>query len=853
MPPPAFGTCEVLSPLGAGGMGEVYRARDTALGREVAVKVLPPGFASDPDRLRRFIQEAQAAAALNHPNILAIHHVGEQDGAPYIVSELLEGETLRDRLRAGPLPVRKAVDYAAQVASGLAAAHDKGIVHRDLKPENLFVTNDGRVKILDFGLAKLTRPDDSAAGEQATVTGGTSAGMILGTVGYMSPEQVRAQPVDARTDLFSLGAILYEMVSGRRAFQGDTPADTMSAILREEPPPLTAAVTSVPPALDRIVRHCLEKNPYERFQSARDLKFDLSEISSPSSTPSAGLSGAIPQAMPVAKVPRTALLAAAALLLAGGAAAAGWWAHRPREASQPTFHRLTFRRGLVSTARFAPDRKTVVYGAAWEGAPLQTFLVTTDSPESRSLEVPRSDVYAVSSSNELALSLRTDQPLPPTAGTLARGPLLGGAAPREVMNKVEFADWGPGDTMAVTLDIGLGDRLEYPIGTPLYETPGPIHQIRVSPDGALVAFQELVGGKSAIAIVDRKKQKRTLADGLLELNGLAWTAAGNEIWFGGKSDESGWGIYGVSLSGDVRLILRFPGPIELEDLSADGRVLINRFTAQTGIRYLAPGAPQERDLSWLDWSEVTDLSADGQWLLFSEFGEGAGSQGAVYLRKTDGTPAVRLGTGGGLALSPDGKWALTMTRSRQELRLIPVGVGESRSVKLPDGFDRFQGGQWLPDGRLLIEAVEHGHDPKVYVQQIGGAPRAISAEGLPDPPVISADGRRVLVSISQKTVILNVDGGDAQPVSAIEAGETPVAWSRDGQSVLVTASNHDMTTTVHRVNLKTGVRIVWKVLAPADSAGLVRIFGLHISGDETSYAYSYERRLGELYVVEGLR
>ena len=472
--------------------------------------------------------------------------------------------------------------------------------------------------------------------------------MILGTVGYMSPEQVRAQPVDARTDLFSLGAILYEMVSGRRAFQGETPADTMSAILREEPPPLTAAVTSVPPALDRIVRHCLEKNPYERFQSARDLRFDLSEISSPSSTPSAGLSGAMPQAMPVAKVPRTALLAAerccsplARLRPAGGRTGLD-------EASQPTFHRLTFRRGLVSTARFAPDRKTVVYGAAWEGAPLQTFLVTTDSPESRSLEVPRSDVYAISSSNELALSLRTDQPLPPAAGTLARGPLLGGAAPREVMNKVEFADWGPGDTMAVTLDIGLGDRLEYPIGTPLYETPGPIHQIRVSPDGALVAFQELVGGKSAIAIVDRKKQKRTLADGLLELNGLAWTAAGNEIWFGGKSDESGWGIYGVSLSGDVRLILRFPGPIELEDLSADGRVLINRFTAQTGIRYLAPGAPQERDLSWLDWSEVTDLSADGQWLLFSEFGEGAGSQGAVYL--ANGARHRRRGRDGGWCL-----------------------------------------------------------------------------------------------------------------------------------------------------------------------------------------------------------
>jgi hypothetical protein len=848
-----LGTCEILAPLGAGGMGEVYRARDTALGREVAVKVLPAAFASDPDRLRRFTQEAQAAAALNHPNILAIHHIGEQDGAPYIVSELLEGETLRDRLRAGAVPVRKAVEYAGQAANGLASAHDRGIVHRDLKPENLFITNDGRVKILDFGLAKLTRPDEGApAGEQATVTAGTSAGMVLGTVGYMSPEQVRAQTVDARTDIFSLGAILYEMVTGKRAFQGETPADTMSAILREEPPLLTATVASVPPALERVVRHCLDKNPYERFQSARDLKFDLSEISSPSSMSSSGVSGVMPQATPPARIPRTALLTAGALLLASAAAAAGWWAHRPAAASQPTFHRLTFRRGVVSTARFAPDRKTIVYGAAWEGAPLETFLVTADSPESRSLGVPRSDLYAISLANELALSLRTDDPLPPGAGTLARAPLLGGAAPREVMNKVEYADWGPGDTMAVTLDTGVGDRLEYPIGASLYETPGPIHQIRVSPDGTLVVFQEYVRGKSAIAVVDRKKQKRTLVEGLLELAGLAWTAEGNEIWFGGNVDGSGWGIYAVRLSGEVRLILRFPGPVKLEDLTPDRRVLINRFTAQSGIRYLAPGAQQEKDLSWLDSSVVADLSRDGQWLLFSEFGEGAGTEGSVYLRKTDGSPAVRLGTGGGLALSPDGKWALTMARSRLELSLLPVGVGGAQTIKLPGGFDRFQSAQWLPDGRLLIAAMEHGHDPRLYVQQIGGAPRAISGEGLLTHAAVSPDGGRVLVGVNRKPMLLNPAGGEPQAVSSIDPAEGPVTWSADSQSVLVW-HERDMTTDVFKVNLKTGTRSLWRTLAPADPAGVVRLFAIRVSADEKSYAYSYARQLGELYVVEGLR
>ena len=323
---------QVLAPLGAGGMGEVYRARDTALGPGSRRQGAATGVASDPDRLRRFTQEAQAAAALNHPNILAIHHIGEQEGVPYIVSELLEGETLRDRLRAGPLPVRKAVEFAVQTANGLASAHDKGIVHRDLKPENLFLTNDGRVKILDFGLAKLTRPDEGApAGEQATVTAGTGAGMVLGTVGYMSPEQVRAQTVDARTDIFSLGAILYEMVTGTRAFQGETPADTMSAILREEPPPLIADdCARSRPRSSGSSGTASRRIPFERFQSARDLKFDLSEISSPSSTSL------------VRRQRRDAAGDASGQDLPDGpahgrqrccsrraAAAAGWWMHRP--------------------------------------------------------------------------------------------------------------------------------------------------------------------------------------------------------------------------------------------------------------------------------------------------------------------------------------------------------------------------------------------------------------------------------------------------------------------------------------------------------------------------------------------
>src|SRR5712692_6434001 len=275
-----LGPYEVLAPLGAGGMGEVWKARDARLGREVAIKVLPASFSADEDRLRRFEQEAKAAGLLNHPNITAVHDIGVHEGAPYIVTELLEGETLRERLAGGPLPQRKALDFAGQIAQGLAAAHEKGIVHRDLKPENLFVTKDGRVKILDFGLAKLTHQEEGGqATNLPTATAGTEPGVVLGTLGYMSPEQVKGKPADARSDIFSFGAILYEMLSGKRAFHGDSAAETMSAILREEPPDLSVTNQSVSPGLERIVRHCLEKNPEQRFHSAHDLAFDLSALS----------------------------------------------------------------------------------------------------------------------------------------------------------------------------------------------------------------------------------------------------------------------------------------------------------------------------------------------------------------------------------------------------------------------------------------------------------------------------------------------------------------------------------------------------------------------------------------------
>ena len=273
-----IGDYEIVSLIGAGGMGEVYRARDTKLGRDVAIKLLPAYFSTDPDRLRRFEQEARAAAALNHPNVLSVHQLGSYEGKPYLVSELLEGQTLREVLKRARLSIRRAIELAIQMARGLSAAHEKGIAHRDLKPENLFVTKDGRVKILDFGLAKLLplTPQEDAAATQEHKTG---AGVVMGTVGYMSPEQVRGQRTDNRTDIFSFGVILYEMLAGDRPFKGETSADTLSSILNKEPEPIAAAAPTVPPGLQRIVQRCLEKDPEQRFQSASDLAFALDALS----------------------------------------------------------------------------------------------------------------------------------------------------------------------------------------------------------------------------------------------------------------------------------------------------------------------------------------------------------------------------------------------------------------------------------------------------------------------------------------------------------------------------------------------------------------------------------------------
>ncbi len=852
-----LGPYEILAPLGAGGMGEVYRARDTRLGREVAVKVLPASFASDPDRLRRFEQEARAAGVLNHPNILAIYDVGSHEGSPFVVSELLEGQTLRQRLSGGPLPQRKAIDTALEIAHGLAAAHGQGIVHRDLKPENIFITKDGRVKILDFGLAKLTHPEGigDALTELPTTPSGTEPGVVMGTVGYMSPEQVRGQPADHRSDIFAFGAILYEMLAGQRAFQGDSSVEIMHAILKEEPPEFEELKRHVSPGLDRVVRRCLEKDAEERFQSARDLGFALEAISGVS-----GITAAVPaiQVVPSRRHLLAALAVAGALMMAVVVSfVAGT---RAGKTPVPRFEQLTFRRGFVQSGRFTPDGESVVYSAAWEGNPLELFSTRLGQPEWRSLGLAPCDLLAISRSGEMAIQLRHRFLLAwRSSGTLAQAP-VGGGAPREILEDVDWADWAPdGTALAIVRQVEGRFRLEFPVGRVLYETSGWITHPRISPRGDLIAFLDhpiYADTRGSVAFVDRSGKKKTFSEVYAGAYGLAWAPAGDEIWFTAAPAGLSSALYAASLEGRVRLVARTPGALILQDVARAGRVLLIHENARRGILGLASGETKERDLSWLDWPHPRDLSPDGKTLLFDEEGEGAGGKYLVYIRKTDGSPAVRLGEGYAIGLSPDGKWALSLIPyvSPQQLVLWPTGPGESR--RFPERRINYRWAQFLNDNkRILIVGSEAGRPVRLYVQNLeGGELRPIGPERISlGGAAISPDDRWVAaVDDKGNLSLVPIEGGEPRPIRGTEPGDRVVRWSADGQELFVTRPG-EIPIKVFRLNLSTGRKAIWKEIVPSDRTGIAWIGPFLVTPDGKSYAYGYRRAVSDLFVVEGLK
>ena len=832
-------------------MGEVFRAHDERLGRDVALKLIRPASGNNPDHLRRFEQEARAAAALNHPNILAIYDVGLDGSVPYIVSELLEGKTLRQRLTEGPIPVREAAGYALQIAQALTAAHERHIVHRDLKPENLFLTQDGRVKILDFGVAKLLEPleGDRSVESMTTVT---KHGAVIGTVAYMSPEQLRGKGVDHRSDIFSFGAILYEMLAGRRAFRGETEVDTMTAVLREEPPSTNLESASIPLAYQEIVRHCVEKEPENRFQSAKDLAFALQTLSGSSPVRTLNL--------PDSKRPkRIALPWLIAALMAAVVALLGLTLLMHAPPTQPVYQRVTFEAGTVYTARFAPDGRSIIYGAEWGGKPVQLFSTVGSSLLAQPLNFAHANLLAISPANELALVLNGthDGQLETVGGVLSRAPLAGGS-PREVLPDVRWADWNSKNELAVVHGVSGNSRLEFPIGNVLYQSTGWISNIRFSPGGDQIAFMDhpaLWDNRGVVSVVDLAGHARRLTPEWESERGMAWRPDGKEIWFTAAEKGHTLKLIAVDLSGRVRLLLDLPVTTTLQDISSDGRVLVALSSQRLAIGFSKLGSQEDVDLSWHDWESARDISRDGQFVLFEDASEAAGAGYSVVLRKVDGTLPVRLGEGSSGGLSPDGNWAAAIPTNQQaEITLLPIGPGQPRTIHIT-GIQHLHNGwaRFFPDGQRITVIGDSGHAPRCYVVDLStGTARPATPEGVLCGP-IAPDGHALIGrGVENAISVFSMNGGEPRPIPNLNSTFVPVQWSDDGVSLYGYHAG-EFPSRVYQVEISSGKETFVQNLKPGAPAGVVMVAPVVASRDGKRFAYSYNETLSVLYLISGLR
>lgn len=868
-----LGPYEVRGHIGSGGMGDVYRAQDTRLDREVALKVLPPGFSADADRLARFEREAKSIAALSHPNILAIFDTGTTGdtghATTYVVTELLDGQTLRERLTEGALPVRKAIDYAVQIARGLAAAHDKGLVHRDLKPENVFLLPDGQVKILDFGLARSMTPASVGSGATETIAAMTDPGTVMGTVGYMAPEQVRGHALDARSDLFAFGIVLHEMLSGQRTFQRETGAETMTAILKEDPPDLTGLRPEISPALERIVRHCLEKSPTERFQSARDVAFALGALSGSASGPTQSGASAIDAHTASSRARGSIVLVAAAIaaLIVGGGA--GYVARGTSEATiaSVSYSPVSFENGFVFAARFAPDARTVVYSADWDGQGRDIFVTSLDSREYRAIGIPGADLLGISRSGELAIlsdSSVTGGNDYFRIGTLAKASLTGGA-PRAELDGTFFADFGADGEMAVMRNDGTRQTMEFPVGQILAEVstvrsrgraPAAFATPRVSPSGNYVAFFDTQVTRAVrVRIFDRVGTFVAESRPFQDWWALAWTPS-DEVWFA-AAETAGWqtGIFSLDLSGVERTILRAPGAITLHDISPHGDVLVSFDRGSRPIEILEGGDTTSRDRSWRDGGDTSALSRNHT-LLITGNGDSAGPEGSVYAWPAQDAQPIRIAAGEGLALSPDGRYALVSSKeSPPTLAIVPTGAGRPSSVDMGP-IESASWADWLPDGRLIVQVVRPGGSPVPYLLSADGRdPVELLPQGVTVPArsagVIAPDGSRVIaVDASGAFVVCSIATPECRPAPGIRAEEQVAGWSADNQSVFVWTQQPGRFD-VDRVDVGSGRRTLWKTIRPLQPA-LSGLLSMSAAPDGT-LAYSYRRSSAQLYVIKGLQ
>lgn len=848
-----LGSYRVLRLIGVGGMGQVYCAKDARLNREVAIKVIHPTDSANPDVLRRFEQEAHALAALNHPNLLAIYDIGIHDGLPFIVSELLVGETLRTRINREPLTYHRALDFAVQILTGLVAAHEKGIIHRDLKPENIFLTTDGRVKILDFGLVKLVQsktPGESNMDDTQTALR-TDDGKVMGTVAYMSPEQIRGLYVDYRCDIFSVGAILFEMLTQTRAFRGETNADVITAILKEEPESLSDLNRQIPPSVSLIVQHCIEKRREDRFQSAKDLLFDLELLRT--NVRSSGSTVTASESTWSNRKSATRVFAASLAIVAVIGVVA--WLFQHAQADLPSFTQLTFRRGNISSARFTSDGNIVLYSAYWNGAPVDTFFIRTGTTDSRPLGLNNADLLSVSVNGELAILIRKKDALAWFGrGTLARVPMTGGT-PREIVEDVQAADWSPsGSDLAISRQVSDTQQLEYPIGKVLYHTIGWITDIRVSPDGSRIAFLEhkyQSDDRGWVSLVDLNGNARRLTEEFASERGLAWSPRGDEIWFTATRSGEAFELFSVSLHNNLRTLTRVPTSLILHDISHEGTVLLSSSKTLTPIVSLPPGEKVERDISSLDQIGLTDLSADGKTYLFQYYGEGSGPSYSSYLGGTDGSPPVRLGAGSALKLSPDGRWAVAFDDQLRKTILQPVGAGDIRILQRPGFNETVNDDTWSPDARhIVFTGQEAGNPARSYIQDIdGGPPIPLGPEGLTNP-ILSPDGKRYLARRGESYVILGSNGEEPHETSGFELGDRVIRWSGDSRHLYV--YRVDGSIQLFEVDPATGSRRLLREIPLLERDGLVGVPRLFVSADGKSYVYSFSRKFSELYLAKGI-
>jgi hypothetical protein len=879
-----LGPYELLERIGAGGMGEVFRATDTRLHREVAVKVLLTAVANDPERLRRFEQEAHTLAALNHPNILAVYDVGmvvatgsagsdastaetgssESGGATsYLVSEFLDGETLREELDAGMLPIKRVTEYALGIANGLAAGHSKAIVHRDIKPENIFITEDGRVKILDFGLAKLVQPGAEDDLETMLSGGRTMPGVVLGTMGYMSPEQVKGDPADARSDIFSFGTVLYEMLSGKRAFKRDTAAESMTAVLREEPPPLELVGSNgriIPPGMQRILERCLEKSPQRRFQSASDLAFAIESLSGSVSSHSGIVSG-IGQNVAIKDYPARKTAAwiwpVAAVGLLAVAAGAWWLGKKSEKYAAPVFSQITFQHGGIQGARFMRDNGSLVYSGQFDNDPLQIYSMRLGVLQPVKVAVESAALLAVSSGDEMAVGTEPTYGNNYWVSNLSVVAVTGGT-PRPLLNGVIAADYAQGKTMAVSRLLEGKCVLEYPVGKKLYESGGYLDYVRVSPDGKSVGFlvhPVLGDDKGWVALAGSDGKVRQLTEQMESVQGLAWTPDGKEIWYTAAMSGASNTLYAVRAAGkpEVRVILGMPVPAQLQDIGPNGRVLMRVIVGGYTISAVDGATGKETpQMGLYSHSVPNQISPDGKALVFSEYGGPVGALYQVVYRKMDGSPPLVLGSGDNARLSPDGAsvGALVGTTPPQ-VAIYPIGAGESRMLVLKNlaGARRMD---WFPDGKhVVIDGVETGKGRRSYKLDLSSGelepigPEDFAAE------LVAKDGRHILGTTPKGEMILDTETQTLQPVIGIGPTDIAYEWMGDSQGLMVYTRSADVAS-VYRLDPVTGKKTVLKTVVEKDKAGVL-YERMMLAQDEKSYIVLKAREADSLWMADGVR